>query len=790
MVRERAPGATRYTERSVNRTLALFLCVPALAVALTPDRSPLPDEWGYRPADGSTVALNPPSLTWVHENGAVRYTVSWSRRADFSDAVTVSELPWTVYTHNRPLDPGKYFWRYRITGKQGENSAWSRTRTFTIPAGATVFPEPDMADMRQRIGSVHPRLFVRPEDRAKLSAWAADGGSEAWGRLKKEADRLLDGKMIPEPAVKASGSDPETVQYWWPNRTQTEKACMEAEALAFVYWLTGEEKYGAAARRYVLHLASWDPDGPTNWRLNDEAAMPILFRLARVYDWSYAALSEEDRATVRTAMRRRGSDAWKGSQIGQGVGHLNRPYNSHGNRAWHKLGEVAIAGLGDIPEAEIWLQYALDKFWAAYPVWSDDDGGWHEGPAYWSSYNTKVTWWLDVIRRYGIDGFKKPYFAHAADYLMYTAPPGSPDMGFGDLSYPKPSSGMAVVQYYARRVKNPYWAWWAARWGMNSDAGEPVLAFLRSADAVEPKAPVDLPASKVFRGTGLAILNSNLLDSADNVQLRFKSSPFGRQSHGHDPHNSFTLNAYGEQLLVNNVYRDLYGSPFHVKWCWETKSQNALLVDGAGQKVHSPDPPGRISHFELQDGLDWVTGDASAAYGEKLRKYLRHVIFVKPDVVLLVDEVEAAQPAALQWMLHAQAPFTLEGQQLRVERQKGGVFVDYIASEPLTLRQWDGYDPPPGSGKAANVARQFPNQWHVEAASKTPAREAFTVTVLRPYRKGQAPADKIQPARSGEGLRLTIPGASGSVEVALRSPGEFAVVRKGARTWRLKEAQP
>jgi hypothetical protein len=160
-------------------------------------------------------------------------------------------------------------------------------------------------------------------------------------------------------------------------------------------------------------------------------------------------------------------------------------------------------------------------------------------------------------------------------------------------------------------------------------------------------------------------------------------------------------------------------------------------------------------------------------------------------VVLLVDEVEAAQPAVLQWMLHAQAPFTLEGQQLRIEGQKAGMFVDYIASEPLTLRQWDGYDPPPGSGKAANVARQFPNQWHVEAASKTPAREAFTVTVLRPYRKGQAPAGKLQAAPSANGpWRMSIPGAGGLVEVTLHDAGDFAVVRKGARTWRLKAPQP
>ena len=761
--------------------LALLVAFPALAAAPPPDRVPLPDEWGYRPAEKAAVALNPPSLTWVHERDASTYTVQWAGHADFSGAVTVDKLPWTAYTHNHRIEPGSYFWRYRITDRHGETSAWSRTRTFTIPTSAVDFPKPNLEEMRSRIGSSHPRLFVHPEDRDKLRQWAAAGGRQSWEALKREADRVSAGTPIAEPTEMGSAENPKTVQFWWPNRLQTERACMEAEAVAFAFWLPGEEKYRIAAHRYALHLASWNPDGPTNWRLNDEAAMPILFRLARVYDWAYDAFTAEERVRIQAVMRRRGSDAWRYG-LGSGVGHLNSPYGSHANRAWHKLGEVSIAGLGDIPDADTWLRFALDKFWGVYPVWSDDDGGWHEGASYWYGYNFKVTWWLDVMTRLGVDSFKKPYFAHAADYLLYTAPPGSPDMGLGDLSYSPPSPSMTVVEYYARRTHNPYWAWWAAQWGIKADGNEPVLAFLRSADRIDPKPPTDLPPSKVFRGIGVALLNTDLIDSARNVQVRFKSSPFGRRSHGHDPHNSFTLNAYGEQLLVNNVYRDLYGSPFHKEWVWETKSQNAMLVNGQGQKVHSPEPFGRISNFQLSNGLDWITGDAAEAYEGKLRHYQRHVIFVKPDVVLIVDEVEAAAPSTFQFMLHGQGPFEVHGQQLRLDRPKAGVLVDYVTTEALTMRQWDGYDPPPGSGDAANVAREFPNEWHVEAGTRAPAMKAFVVAVLRPYRKGQAVTAPIRGDTSG----LVIPTAGGELKVVFHSAGNFAVVETGGRTWRLK----
>jgi hypothetical protein len=92
-----------------------------------------------------------------------------------------------------------------------------------------------------------------------------------------------------------------------------------------------------------------------------------------------------------------------------------------------------------------------------------------------------------------------------------------------------------------------YWRWWTEQWGMKGEGG--ILGFLYAANlpplpAAQP--PADLPPSKVFRGIGVASLHTTLLDSRDDVHFLFKSSPFGTQSHGHNPHNTFQLNAYGD----------------------------------------------------------------------------------------------------------------------------------------------------------------------------------------------------------------------------------------------------
>jgi hypothetical protein len=737
-----------------------------------PDRPQRPGEWGYQPPDGSTVSVNPPSLTWVHDPEAISYLVQWSTHPDFRKAITVQPVRWCVYTHHEPLKPGVYFWRYRVVRKDGSLSDWSKVRRFTVPPNAVIFPKPTLEELSRRIPKGHPRLFFRPEEIPNLRRWVQGEGRKVFEPLLLRAEQLLRSEPTPEPTVRASLRDPQTRRFWWTNREQTLRACMEAETLSLVYLLTGDQRFGDAARRWVLHLASWDPDGPTNFALNCEAAKPLLHRLPRAYDWAYDALTEADREKVRQVMRRRAMDAWRSGEVREGNGHLNAPYSSHGNRTWHKLGECAIAFFGEIPEAELWLDYAVNKFFAAYPVWGDDDGGWHEGLSYWAGYMSKFVWWAEVAEKaLGIDSFRKPFFARAGDYALYTAPPGSPDMGFGDLSHNRPSAGWSFVPYFAIKTRNPYLAWWAERWNMRLTTDDPVIRFLYGTlNPIASKPPTDLPPSKVFRGIGVAILNTTLLDAAENVQLRFKSSPFGRQSHGHDPHNSFTLNAYGEALLVNCVYRDWHGSPFHTQWCWSTKAHNALLVNGEGQKPPSPEPLGRIVAWEFRGAVDYVAGDASEAYEGKLKRFVRHILFVKPDIIVIADEVVATKPSQFQWMLHGLSEFALNeaSQTLTLERERAGVVVRYIAPEPLRFRQWSGYEPQPDIVYMGG--RTFPTQWHVEASTTTPMERVFTLTILRPYRVGKRPQGLVSVERNRTTLLLRIPQAERTVTIALRQP--------------------
>lgn len=759
---------------------APFLSAAPLAVDNRPAGS---DEWGYRPADGSTAVMNPPSFTWIHDKRAAAYEIQWSRTPDFADASAAKNHPWCVYTHNAPLKPGVWHWRYRFTTSKQEVSGWSATRTVTVPADAVVFPMPDRAEQRDRLPKAHPRLFMRPEDLPRLRAAATAPGPAAdlFKEMRKAADKMIKDGPTAEPKYRGSArnkEDDEAVKHWWPNREIGDRASGEVELLAFMWLITREPQYGEAARAFLMALAGWDPDGPSNFALNCEAGKAVLYRPARAYDWAYDILTEEERTRFRAVWLRRVSDAWKSGEVGYGNGHLTRPFNSHGNRIWHKIAEVGIALHGEVSEAETWLDYAVNKFYAAYPVWSDDDGGWHEGASYLTGYMTKATTWMQFAHSaLGIDGLKKPFFSEVGNIPLYVVPPNTPSSGFGDLSHRPVSCGF--LHYFARmKGADPagaaaaaHWSWWLEATKTRAPGG--VTGFLYAANLPPlpaPAPPTDSPLSKIFRGTGIASLHATLLDSRDDVHLLFKADPFGTSSHGHNAQLGLQLNAYGDCLLPACTYRDLHGSKFHYQWAHATRSQNAVLVNGAGQRPHSHLSKASITDARLTPQWDYVRGEATAAYTGAVTRAERAVLFVKPDIIVLYDDFAAPAPATFQFMLHGLSPFTLDeaAQTLRLESKNAGLTAKYLAPQPLAFTQTDGFEPPP---KMRGNASPFPNHWHVEAATRQPAAASDTLTVLIPHRAGKAEpwtAERLD-TPTAAGLRLTRGGKT--LGIAFRKHG-------------------
>lgn len=769
---------------------AVLLFLAASAFAATPKLDETPagdDEWGYRPAAGSVSEASPPGFCWRPQRGIVRWELECGRGEDVEKIeYRATDIGMNVHWPPQTFAPGRYTWRYRGVDGQGNHTNWSQSRAFTVAENAASMPMPPREKLLARIPQEHPRLFVRPEELPRLRELAKGSMCDRFEALVARCEQLVANPPPTEepkkyPATMVRGSKEWKAQ-WWGNRTYTIRALDAAATLGFTRLLGGKEEYGRLAKRILLDCAKWDPKGATGYRYNDEAGMPYAYYFSRTYSFVHDLLTEEERETCQRMMKIRGDEMYNHLF----PRHLWRPYSSHSNRAWHFLGEVGVAFLGEVEDADDWVWFAMNVFYNVYPVWSDDDGGWHEGVSYWSSYIGRFTWWADVMRAaMGIDAYDKPYFAKAGYYAMYMMPPGKVGGGFGDGATRRRASQLVpLMSQLAAQSGNGHWQWYVDEMGGSSETSG-YIGFVRGAlEKAKPKKPDDLPTSRLFRGIGQATLNTTLTDADDDVQVIFKSSPMGTRSHGNASNNSFVLWAYGQRLLIRTGHYYMYGGPHHRDWVWSTRSLNNITVDGQSQVKRSSAAKGDIVAFETTPQIDVVVGEAGEAYrvresGKERRlldRYTRAIVFVKPDLVIVFDRLAARQASTFEYWLHAVNEFDARNQR-GIETRVGDVVcaVDILQPKDLKLSQTNQYDPNPWPQVKTR-------EWHLTATTPDKAKTCDFVALYRPHRADQAVPKKAELERIDGGYVLKADISDGKVVALLPTDDSETLAAQGLQT--------
>lgn len=763
----------------MKRKIVSVICaLPLLLFAQLEFQEPSPkdDEWGFRPAEGEVSRITPAPFVWKDQRNAASYELQYARSADFKNARHVSALRWNVHCPARIMEPGTWFWRVRFVSKDGRRSDWSTTRKFEIAADSVRNPKPESQELLARIPAEHPRIFIRPEQLPEFR-WLTKN------ELKAEYDRMISvcEKLLKNPAGTSEPPKyPENVKrpsrewqkIWWGNRMRILKTLGGAAELGYAWRITGDKRYGGAAKRILLECAKWDPAGSSSMRYNDEAGMPYLSRFSRTYSFVHDLLSEPEREQCRAVIRIRGREAYDMLY----PNHFYHPYNSHKNRQWHFLGEAGVVFYNEIPEAADWIDAAMNVYYCVYPVWGDDDGGWHEGIWYWREYLDRFFWWADILRNtFRINISDKPFFSETGYYALYQMPPFTCGGGFGDLAHLERKQHALTMKSLASLSGNPYYRWYADKLGPAAKEAC-YIEFLRASRARIPsKVPADLPLSRLFRGNGLAILNTSLVNAAENTQILFKSSPTnGTVSHGYDANNSFLLNMGGERLLIRSGQRDSWGSNFHKNWMWETKSENNITVNGIGQKKMSRAAKGKITAFSTSKEADYVSGEAAASYEGRLRSFRRQILFLKPSVILIVDSLEAKEPSVFNWHLHTLNRMEISGQHdIRVHNGNFHCRVEFLHPAGLRLSQTDKFDPPP-------MPHLKLVQHHLTADTPVKAEKGLFITLIRPYRSAE-----VSPVQENADVKET----SDSCLIQIPCAGKKILVTVGKRNFSIRAEQ-
>ena len=745
-------------------------------------------ELRLRPQQGQTVAQNPPDLAWPPCSDAESYVLRLSQNKALPDGQTISidKLELNLYNHYETLGTGQWWWRYGAADKDGAIVSWSPIMSFTVPADATALPLPEIEELRARVPK-HPRIMVTPDTleafRQRIKAAPGQGWSQFLARLEREKKR----ELLAEPPNVGRNQEKDANRQTFPMATA-------ARDLAFGYLITGDRAYAQGAKRFIFHLCSWNPNGGTSYRQGDQSFRKILIDLAYCWDWMRNTFTPDERAKILECIRVRGEYLYKRFHD---RGIHRRPYDSHGITAFGYFMHVTLAVVGDMPEAEDWFRYMVPAYWNIIPPWGAEDGGWCQGAAYWRYSNGGALEASQALRSVlGLEITKKPWFQNNGYFGLYCVPPFLPRMHFGDGNRGRPGYGAKLkVARHAKEQQNPYLQWYAmaepSRWSYSSWT----TLFCVDWD-LKPKPPVDIPQSKHFRDIGWVAMHEALWDPAE-VMLFFKSSWFGSFNHSHADQNHFVLNAFGEALAIDSGYYYHYGCPHDKGVARQTKYHNDVLVGGKGQPIFDINASGEIRRFCHSLHFDYAVGDAAQAYRGRLKRFERHIMFVRPDYFLVFDDLQAAQADKFTWCLHALDKMRLHGakQRVDIDRRDAHLMVRFVEPRGLTFEQDDVFDVP------TTDPEQYPNQWHLYATPPQPAERQTFLTALVPYRTRDAERlPQVRPIRVEGRHAVEVAWPDGRLDLAAFADrdqppgafrlGDFTVDARAAAVRLSKEGQP
>lgn len=723
------------------------------------DGGPDPNQVPYQPADGTAPTVNPPAFTWVPAEGVQEYIVQYSRSATFPapETTTVRHVSICAYVPHEPLEPGEWHWRYGFEVGGGE-TVFSRARSFTVTQRARIFPRPRIEDVLKRIPRERPRVYVTPTRLARIRGEPDGPWANVIASVVRSAESQIGRELYPEPQRLPKSGQERSIAYQQSFRTMRPfTAGMERCALA--YALTGERRFGEEARRRLVHYASWDPEGPTSMFHNDEAGMDIAMRGPRTFDWIWDLLSEEERQKCIEVFRIRLGQI---RELHRRLPFESRTYGSHQGRMVGFLGEGSIVFAHEIPEAKQWLDYILTIMWSVYPAWGSADGGWAQGMSYWRAYIGMLVPFAMVLQDYDVPYDRKPFLENTGYFGLYCAPPFSKVRPYGDGHEGRVGGGDGQLLYQLSSVyRNPYFRWYAETIGSGPGSGAASLIALDV--PVEAKPPSDLPQARNFPRIGWVAMHSNLAEPENNVHFMLKSSPYGSYSHSHASQNAFIINGFGEPLAISSGYYQRYGSPHHSGWTRETRAHNSITVDGIGQKQRSMAAGCHIADFDNTEHFAYAVGDATDAYEGRLKRFLRYVLFARPDYFVIYDDLESAQASQYEWWLHAKSRMSIDEAQQSVTVSEGEarLLVRLVAPAGLRMEQTDQFDVQPLNNAA--------NQWHFTASTTEKAAEARFLTALVPYRAGdEADLPRIAMLECEGGFAVQLESAAGRDIVAFR----------------------
>jgi len=739
------------------------------------------------PRDGAPASTNPPSMIWRVDDRAATYTVEMCRREEFDrDVIRVEGIDLPFYNHSAVLAEGTWHWRYFVVTEAGEVSEPGPVRSFVITADSVSLPVPPTEEILRTMPD-HPRIFVTPDTLAEFRARRNTVAREAWADIKYRADALLEAQP-PELTLRPMPEDPGTsrkqvfflrdgealVPAGYTNSDLSGDAG-KANVLSLAYLISGDERYAEAARRWLLFVAPLRMD----YHLEDRGQHDTvvynyeygLKGVALAYDRLYHLLTEDERRQVVEHIEYHCENAFAWCHDRQKL-HLNYQ-NSHGQQCMHALLTTVLAVADETPETAQWADWLIRQY-VNRIAWGSEDGGYTEGQTYSHKFQFILEGLAALRTATGIDIFQKPRLRNAGDFWMYCMSLNYWWNHWGDVysllvPVPGASADTYISGFLGSMSGSRYVTWWS-----DTVVGNPrhVPLWYLSSMGIEPKPPVDIAQARLFPDVGQLAAYDRFYDHHSN-RIFFRSSPWGGASHAHADQNGFVLHAGGEIMAIDSGYYTYCGDTYHRQFSVATAAHNSILVNGEGQPK-SINSAGRFSAFLNSADYCLFIGDAATAYPEMLEEFDRVVVFIRPDVFLVYDELGATEPSEFSWVLNTFEPADIDEQArtMVVSQSDQRLRVQHLAPADLRYAQSNERPYPMLTKKWCRYTEAFPQPYNIRVTTAEQSSDERILAVMDAYEAGAGPRMA--------GLEQIAAGDALAVQFATGSVTETVVFRERA----------
>jgi len=459
---------------------------------------------------------------------------------------------------------------------------------------------------------------------------------------------------------------------WYRVRFMTFRESLYTNSVAYI---SGQDPEAALfIKRLLLNLATW-PRWNHPWMENRgfHTYYPLgefAVAYAAAYDSIYHQLTEDERKIIREGLIRNYIvPAYQTYVVDNQVTSNSSNWISH--IAGGALVSLAII-YGDDPELntlEPWLTGFLLKENKYIKTAFGSDGSYGEGYRYYNFAMQSLATAVPLISRiFNID-LSGPIRDSYHETLWSSLVTKNIAFSFGDTeSYLKKESQAAWIGTENGPMNN--WAWLLAltkdkklSWLYHSlKEFDTLQEVMHETDQVSQESPDKLPKVRFFPVVGTAVFRSGWDNDQDFVFV-FRSGPF--YNHQHLDQGSFYLADLGEIFLEERYDGEhhYYDDPVYRSHAIQPISHNTILINRNPQSQKVGDPkdfaPGMLDQAEFKHWLDtpdfsFVSGYLEKVYIDKVKSLKRNILYCKPRIILLVDEiVPAKEDVEINRLFHA-----------------------------------------------------------------------------------------------------------------------------------------